>query len=588
MICMRIVGIAIFIVLLQVSAAFGQSYSIPEIHVEATITENAVLQIREHRSYQFNGNFSWANYRLPKEGFRDIKGIRISTGDSSFVNENSEEPGTFSVSESNKTIDVKWHFKASDTSRTFTLSYDLTGAVSVGREWSELSWNFLASGREKATDRFFASVRFPGMVLPDSIYTWTRGDTTTFEANTLQGLIEFRGNSVSRNQAAELRTLFPARILTGEDTEVTHPELTLEQVLSEEEARKQEAQQKSERDEYYAEITPFVTLLISLLSILFFILIYRRYGTRFPTRSHSNRQTLVIPGQESPALIGRLMVSQQTTSNHLVATLFELARRGWFIISEEESEKKGFFSSGESTFRVDIPDREPDDKLTRHEEMVVNFVKQRLAEGIDTFDKLFEGGDTTVSKWYSKWTTRVKQEFKEKKWIDPKSYRGAVLNGMAQLVLLACSIFLVIRGTELAIAAIVISALLLACSFFIVRRTEKGENIYKEWKAYSDGLKNADDRTVKLEMLDRHFIYATAFHLSKKQIVTLMESAPESAHTMIPWLIFAPGSQTSITSVATTMSTLSATGSTSFTGVTGAGSGASVGVSGGGASGGAG
>jgi hypothetical protein len=52
----------------------------------------------------------------------------------------------------------------------------------------------------------------------------------------------------------------------------------------------------------------------------------------------------MIPGRIKPAIIGRLMMQQHTSIQHLTATLFDLARRGWFTIHEEKKEKSWFSS----------------------------------------------------------------------------------------------------------------------------------------------------------------------------------------------------------------------------------------------------
>lgn len=582
----QILGCNFLLILISVSA-FGQSYSIPEIEVDVSISDSGIIEIREHRTYSFDGEFSWADYRLPKEGFTEIQNIQVSTGDSSYVNVNSEEPGTFSVSESSSAIEIKWHYQASDTTKTFTLSYELIDAVAVGAQWSEFNWNYLSSGREKSTEHFRSTIRFPGNTSVDSLYSWTRNNPQKFEILTSDRFIEFSGNSISRRESAELRILFPTSLFNQTRVEITHPDLTLELVQRQEEEYQREAEKKAEQDAFYAEITPATTTLLSLFSILTFIVIYRRYGKRFPSGTHSGRDTLVIPGQHPPALIGRLMVSQQTTSNHLVATLFDLARRGWFKITEHEKEENGWLSSKSSEFKVTLQNNTPDDNLNSVEKMVVEFVKERLSEGINTFEKLFEGSDSTVTKWYSKWVKQVKNEFKKMQWIDYSSYTGVYINVAVQLVLLICAIILLIYGTEVALIAIGVVAFAMIASFSIIRRTEKGENIYREWKAYRDGLKNADERTIRMEILDRHFIFATAFHLSKKELETLLESTNESAH-LFPWIVLMHGSSTNAASMASSMSTLAASGSTSFSGTTGAGTGASVGAAGGGASGGAG
>jgi len=572
------------------SASFANDYSIPTIEVDVTVRDNGTIQIVEHRTYVFNGEFSWADYRLPKSGFSSIDSIRVSEDGSNYINANTEETGTFSVSESDNAFIVKWHYSAENTSKTFIISYVLDGAMSIGPEVTEFFWNYLASGREKSTNRFNLSFRLPGEVSQDSLYTFTRSKADDFSFDYLPNGYNASGMGISRRQSARIRTLFPTSLFDAGSISITAPDLTLGSVLENEEKYRQEQQAAAEWDEFIKSITLEATIILCLLSILIFVLVYRKYGTRHPTSSLSTRETLVIPGQQAPAIIGRLMTSQQTSSNHLVATLFNLARRGWFTISEEENKDDGWFSSDESKFRVKMPstDKEPDDSLLAHESMVIDFAKKRIAGGDDTFDELFKGTESDVTKWYKKWQKQVKKEFDDKKWIDKKSYTGVTINFLLQSLLVIVSVVLLVNGGGLAVAALVCSLLFTIASLVIIRRTPEGQETHSRWKAYVDGLKNADERTIRMEMLDRHFIYATAFHLRKKQLETLLESTNESASRVIPWIILTQGSHVNAASVATSISTLAATGSTSFTGSTASGTGASVGAAGGGASGGAG
>jgi uncharacterized membrane protein len=220
--------------------------------------------------------------------------------------------------------------------------------------------------------------------------------------------------------------------------------------------------------------------------------------------------------------------------------------------------------------------------------MVVDFAKKRIADGHDTFDELFKGTDSDVAEWFSDWKKQVKKQFDDKKWIDKESYTGMFLNMLVQLIILVASIALLIYGTTPALFAVIFVVLMLIASLFIIRRTPEGEETHKQWKSYIDGLKNADKRTIRMEFLDRHFIYATAFHLSQNQLETLLDSTHETAHTLIPWIVLTRGSAASPAAVASSVSTLAATGTTSFTGATAAGTGASAGAAGGGASAGAG
>lgn len=572
------------------SASFANDYSIPTIEVDVTVRDDGTIQIVEYRTYVFDGDFSWADYRLPKSGYSEIDSIRVSENGRNYINANNEENGTFSVSESDKAFTVKWHYSAENTTKKFKISYILDGAMMVGPEFTEFLWSYLASGREKSTNTFNLSFRLPANVSQDSLYTFTRSKSDEFSFNYLPNGYNASVMDISRRQSARIRTLFPTSLFDAKSISITAPDLTLEGVLDSEEEYREELQEAAEWEEFINSIALEATILLCLISILIFVLLYRKYGARHSTSSLSTRETLVIPSQQPPAIIGRLMTSQQTSSNHLVATLFNLARLGWFTISEEESEDAGWLSSKESKFRVALTDndKEPDDSLLRHEEMVLDFAKQRIAGGDDTFDELFKGTDSDVPKWYRKWQKQVKEEFEEKKWIDKNSYVGVTINFLLQTLLVIASVVLLVNGGPLALAALVCSVLLAIASLFIIRRTPEGQEVHSRWKAYADGLKNADERTIRMEMLDRHFIYATALHLGKKQLETLLDSTHDPANSVIPWIILMNGSSMNAASVATSISTLAATGSTSFTGATGAGTGASVGVAGGGASGGAG
>ena len=68
------------------SAAQSKSYSIPEIRVSADVSEDGLIRINEERTYVFNGSYSWADYRLPLRGFSEIRNIRVSEVNQSYIN----------------------------------------------------------------------------------------------------------------------------------------------------------------------------------------------------------------------------------------------------------------------------------------------------------------------------------------------------------------------------------------------------------------------------------------------------------------------------------------------------------------------
>ncbi len=568
-------------------AVSASDYSIPKVSVTVDIMEDGTVSVSERYTYHFKGAFSWAEVSVPFAGFSEIRNIRVSEPGGQYINENSGETGTFSVTKESGSVNVRWHYSAEDTSKVFTLSYELTDAIIVGSEYSEFYRNYLSSSRDKATEEFDITITFPGSVETDQLYAWSQISGQREEISNIGETIFLQASNISRRQTAIIHAVFPIYLFDREQVQITNPEFTLEQVLKEEESIRKEAEKRAERDAFYASVTIEVTIIISLLSIVLFIFLYRRYGSRHSTGTLSERETLVIPDQNPPALVGRLLTSSMTTGNHLVATIFDLARRGWFIIREkkpDEEKNNGWFSAGiseKNEFIISIGEDTPSDNLRSYESLAVDFVSERIENGDNTFSKILSGSDSKTASWYAKWQKKVKESFDEMEWIDKKSYHGLYLNLAGQSAFLAAAIWLIIFGNEFALIAIGVTGLMLTGSFLIVRRTKTGEEVYKRWKSYLKGLKNADKRTVRMETLDRHFIYATAFHLSEKQVNTLIESTGQPSAQLFPWIILMQGSSHTPATIASSVSALASSGTASFSGVSG-GTGAVAGsVSGG-------
>lgn len=581
--------ILLFLPLITAYNIQASDYSIPVISVEVDIMDDGDVHITEHLTYQFDGTFSWAEYNLPLQGFSEIRNIRVSEQGNNYINDNSESAGTFSVYEDNRSVTIKWHYNASDTSRVFTVSYELTDALTIGPEIAEFYWNYLSSSRDKSTDSLNVTITLPEPVPGDEMYVWSRIPEENVSISADTGSYEIRALNISRRESARARTVFTASVFDQNQEKITDANFSLEQVLQEEEQIEREAAERAERDAFYASITFEVTLIFSLLSIVIFVLLYRKYSRRHSTGTLSDRETLVIPDQNPPALVGRLLTNSMTTGNHLIATIFDLARRGWFVIKEEQSEEKkssGWFSLNGSTkieFLISPSGKNPSDSPNEYEQRAIHFVNKQISSGKNTFSKIFSGTSSGTAKWYTKWKTDVKKVFDQKNWIDKGSYTGVTLNMVGQFLLMAAAIYISVVGTAFAFIALGTTFIMLIASFAMIRRTKEGEETYHRWKSYREALKNADKRTVRMEMMDRHFIYATAFHLSEKQVNTLIESSDESVATLFPWLILAQGSMHTPASVASSVSALAASGTSSFSGVSG-GSGAIAGSAGGGAS----
>ena len=579
--------LTLIIVLISVFTLLAANYSIPEIDIQVTISDDGMVEISESRTYVFDGAFSWADYRLPKSGFSEIRNIRVSENNQDYINDNSEQQGTFNVSDNGNSLVIKWHYSAENETRTFTITYELSGAISVGPEWSEFYWNYVGSGRDKSNDTVTLQIDLPEGVSADSLYMWSREISGNLTENIATGRFQLQAEQVSRNEAVQVRTLFPTALFNENEVSVTDPGLTLESIIQEEREYLERREREAERAAFFESITQGATLLLILISFGVYYYLYQRYGKRYKTGTISEQHTIMIPDDTPPALVGRLMSWNNTSCNHLAATFFDLARRGWFKIEENKKEKTGFFSIESTEYIVSRTDSNPDEIPEEWEMKIIDFAEKRIAGGKQAYSEIFKGSESEVYKWYAKWTKKLKEAYDNKDWVDQHSYRGMYINIGIQFVFIVLSLLLFIYGSDIAFAALLFTFLMFPLSMTIIRRTQKGEEMHSRWKAYRNGLRNADKRTIRMEMLDRHFIYAMALGLTKNQINTLIEESDETSANIFPWIVLMPGSSTTPASVAESLSTLAASGSSSFGGTSG-GSGASTGSAGGGATGGAG
>ena len=569
--------------------AVSKSYTIPEIRVEVDIRPDGTIQITEHRTYVFDGSFSWADYRLPLVGYSSIENIRISEGDTAFINENSEQPGTFMVQRSEGQIRMQWFYEAEDESRTFTVSYILEGAVIIGPEWSEFFWNYINAGREKETNTLSVSLQLPQKIDTDSLHVWKRGPQDKINMTLHQGGYRVEATNIDENEFVKIRSIFPRNIFESDRVTTTDPDFSLQAAQKDEEVYRREKQAAEEREEKNAAYGEQLMVITGLLSIAFFLFFYRKYGKRHSTGRLSSTETIMIPGRLKPAVAGWLLNKRQVSSSQLMATLLDLARRNYFVIKEDKPKEK-FLGGEESQFKIENTSSQTAGDLTEWESLVLEFVNHQIEEGNNNIKELFSGSTIKATRWFSKWKEQLKKDCEARGWYDMASYKGLYANLVVQFILLVPAILATVWAGPIGIIALIITGIFLAASFGIIRRTEEGEVAYKRWDAYRKGLKNAKEHSIGSDFLDKHFIYAIAFGLSKDHIETVFKQC-ESDDIVFAWFIFYASGTHSPAQVASSFSTLAASGTASFPGTAAGGSastGASAGAAGGGAAGGAG
>lgn len=578
-------------VLITIGQASAKEYEIPNIEVEVSINEDGTVHVTEHLTYLFDGSFSWAEYELPKEGYTAIRDIQVSENGQSYINENSETTGTFSVSENENAVNIRWYYDAEDENRTFTISYTLEGALTIGNKWSQFFWNYLSDDRDKATEQLNISISLPEEVSDDSLHGWTRRPLgRPLKLEIASDGFGISGQSIDDHEYAKVRTLFPTSILLN--PEITNPDFTISQARQEEQAFQQKMAEVQEWRDYWDQRGKIINIAITVFAILVFYFLYQKYGRRYSTSHLSSTETIMAPSRKRPAVIGWLLNNRKITSVHLIATVLDLARRGYFNIHEKEPEE-GFFEDGDPTFEVERTEQALQNDLLDWERDLITFIESRLEDNVKKLDEIFKASNYEVSSWFSEWTKQLKEYCFDQDWIDLTSYKGAFWNTGVQLLLFSIVIGLLFYiGTDILsalspsfwfswIGAIAVIFVLAVLSLVIIRPTKKGEEIKHQWTNYKKGLKNAKEHNISSDQLDKHFIYALAFGLGKDELEDIFATNTDGM-PVVAWMIFSSNTS-SPTDIASSFSTLGATGAASAPGVSG-GAGASASAAGGGAS----
>ncbi|MFO8028665.1 MAG: DUF2207 domain-containing protein [Cyclonatronaceae bacterium] len=576
-----LLALILFFVTLPLTS-WARDFQIRDISIQAEIQPDATIRYVENRRYRFEGEYSFAFYTLPLRGFDSIDNIRVRQDGKALINENTEQPGTFKVERNEHELRITWFIETQDTTEhTFTIQYDLDGALVTGPEESEWFWVFLSDRLARMPESFQARISLPQRIESDEWHIWLR-DTPDHVAARPEGRVLFlEGEDFNRNDAVRARILFPTRVLT--DARITDRRFGLDRVMDEEAAW--EAAQERERQLYLLGVGLFAML--APASILLFIWFYRRYGRRYESRSNVEKLRFTPPSDHPPALIRKLMLGPLNTEPDklgLGITIFDLSRRGYFRIVEKKGEKK-FLQSETPEYHLEKTGKKPDESLAEWERMLMDKVNEQLDEDITRMDKVMDWKDKSTRDWWKKWRKRYREALKSLRWFDPVSQKALYFHLLAQFPLFVGMIGVTILAGKIGAAGIILVAVMMLLSLTLPKRTREGTDLHAVWTAYRKALKKGPNRSFDQKDMGRHFVYAIALGLTKKQLEKRLADVSEESPLFL-WIVPMSGIH-GTAGVASGLSTLASSGTSSFSGVSGVG-GASAGSAGGGAGGGAG
>ena len=559
------------------AVAVGKDYSFPRVVVEAVVQSDGAVHITEHRTFRFDGSFSEADYNLSRAGFDVVRDIEVSENGIPYALNTSGDEGTYRVRERDKRVDIRWYYRARNEDRTFTISYVLERAVIRGPEHAEFFWTYLTDGWDEPTDELEVRLRFEQPLDGAELHHFLRGATSKIETEETSDGILISGQNLSSSDRVAMRAVFPASLVPA--AQINDADFTLALVLDDEARRAEEEALAAERRERRAVRWSYISLVLTLLTVVFFGMVYRRYRPNKPELVEDlPKQTTEPPSDHPPALAAMFVSQFYVGAQSVVATLFDLCRRGYFRIVQGE-EKRSFLSK-ETPFEIHLGDIRPSPgDLRDWEEEVVRLIVDRMADGEREIKKIFDLNKSKNQKWYTKWQKLLKADYDSLELTHPENSKAVSANILAQIPLTAASIAAIAFAGPIGVMPLVLSIGAMCFSGLIWHRTVEGERLYRGWHAYLRGLQKASPEDLTGD-IDRHFVNAVVFSLSSTRTGNLVKAAPSD---QFMWIIAVDGGRVSPAALSTTVSSMT----TSVTTNIASGTGATAGVAGGGASGGA-
>jgi uncharacterized protein (TIGR04222 family) len=318
---------------LEEASAQERVYEIADFSARLELRPDGSYHVREDITYDFQvGSFTFATRDIPLSNTDGVLNVSVQSPDLSIREVRQEEDGD--------SWHVHWQFREATGPITFTIEYDLLGAVREVGEQNEIFWRVVGEGWDVAFRRVTADVVIPGtLAVPISDIAVDPAEIATVALEGDAAVARFAvPGRLSPGRAYQVRVSFP-KVMQGRPVGLARPENQ--------------------------------ALLAGLLGFILFlgaggIVAYRRGGIRLPPRRHGD------PGVGIPAASVLLHRKSPSWDRAFPAILFDLANRG--VVTLERVDRKGrIFTQQKVALGIQGDSREP---LTDFEHALLH----RLAE----------------------------------------------------------------------------------------------------------------------------------------------------------------------------------------------------------------
>ncbi len=508
--------IIIFILAISILAGFAtnvnaeDSLTIPRWIINSEVLENGNVKVVEDITFNFNDSYNGIFREIVLKGTDGLDNIQVSQLNKGkeipYLQVDDAEKGdnqVYMVNKEDNSILLKIFSPSEDEEKTFRIKYTIKNVAVKYRDTGELYYKFIGEENETPIDFLGINIKLPGNITED-VKIFAHGPTN--------GTINFRGDNMVRaevenvpsNTFVEVRILFPADFIPNSANvidknayyEIIEEELSYIQELKDREIRREERK------------SLFNNISISLIGILFatMAIIFVKFKRNVSIYESFNDSPHL--DDASPAVVS-LLVNGSVSSQALMATIFDLARRGFISIEGEIKDKMDRFR---------LVRLQNEGHLFDHETFLLKWLFYEMGDGktIESDDIEYYSKLHLVDFYnnYKEWTKAVKKEAEERGYYDSSSKPAGIILIVLSVISLVISIVSIVFGSLWGIPLIIMSVVAFVYGILMfVRKSDYGYIQAKKWNCFKNSLKkmsksqNIEDLALSL---DKALIYGLA------------------------------------------------------------------------------
>ncbi|MDR7544612.1 MAG: DUF2207 domain-containing protein [Armatimonadota bacterium] len=515
--------------------AAAKSFVFARVAIEATVAPDGSLRIVEARTYRFDGSFSWASYRLPLVGASRIRQIGVADERGPYAPGNLVGPGVYRVRREGNQVEIVWGFQASNESRTFTISYVLDDVVTVYADVAELYWKFIGTGWDHPSEDVRVEVKLPGSLAASEIRAWGHGPLHG-TVRPVSGGAMLAVRHLPASTMVEGRIVFPHRVVPQARRRTA--ETALPRILKEEAAWAAQANRRRQ----VARVAQGGMVALPAAVVALWFAMYLRYG-REPNPSVPEGYYRELPGRYTPAELGVLWRFGSVQPADFVATVLDLARRGYLRV--ETAVGEGFLGLGRDEQYTLVRTDKVGGLAAFESDALALLFGSPDAPGSVTVSRrrgLPDEVKRRVGRRFSSWSGAVRRAADREKFFDGTSMRISSMSLVAGFVVLFAGLWASIAAQALAgIAATAVAGLVLILGHGALRRrSQQGADDLRRWQGFRRFLLDFSEmpraELPSLALWEHYLVYAVPLGVADRVIQQLGRIYPAEELARSPGL----------------------------------------------------